>query len=400
VLDSKIVLGLIYSIISPLILLFMILTFSLLWFTYRYQMIYVSLPTAETNGLIFPKAINQLFTGLYFMELCLIGLFFLVRDEHNKIATLPQAIIMIVAFAGTIMFQILVNNAFGPLYTYLPITFEDEAVRRDEEFQRAQASRWGRKGGEEEDEDDCFQHSLNEVLEQREEQEVRESKILEEQDLQDLKNNHKSGGTEMRNLEARRGSENRLDVPQASDEEPQAGRSRKLRASWADRSGARSRSHSLADAKLTSDSQPRSQSHEKRLRSKTFTTLTSRIRSGLDNTTRPIRDTEAQITPETYLFTDTQDALEDIEPEARHKIIKRAFQHPATRAIQPAVWIPTMRLALLPMRSSAPAGTRTIFGSRARTRDWMRSVTSCSKACRRIGILSTIWIFKSGQCGH
>lgn len=338
--------GLIYSIISPLILLFMILTFSLLWFTYRYQMIYVSLPTAETNGLIFPKAINQLFTGLYFMELCLIGLFFLVRDEHNKIATLPQAIIMIVAFAGTIMFQILVNNAFGPLYTYLPITFEDEAVRRDEEFQRAQASRWGRKGGEEEDEDDCSQHSLNEVLEQRKEQEVRESKILEEQDLQDLKNNHKSGGAEMRNLEARRGSENRLDVPQASDEEPQAGRSRKLRASWADRSGTRSRSHSHADAELTSDSQSRSQSHEKRLHSKTFTTLTSRIRSGLDNTTRPIRDIEAQITPETYLFTDTQDALEDIEPEARHKIIKRAFQHPATRAIQPAVWIPHDEIGL------------------------------------------------------
>jgi calcium permeable stress-gated cation channel len=327
----------------------MILTFSLLWFTYRYQMIYVSLPTAETNGLIFPKAINQLFTGLYFMELCLIGLFFLVRDEHNKIATIPQAIIMIVAFAGTIVFQILVNNAFGPLYTYLPITFEDEAVQRDEEFQRAQASRWGRKGGEEEDEDEdegCSQHSLNEVLEQREKQEVRESKILEEQDLQDLKNNRKSGGTEMRNLEVRRGSENRLDVPQANDEEPQAERSRKLRASWADRLGARSRSHSHADAELTSDSQPRSQSHEKRLHSKTFTALTSGIRSGLDNTTRPIRDIEAQITPETYLFTDTQDALEDIEPEARQKIIKRAFQHPATRAIQPAVWIPHDEIGL------------------------------------------------------
>ena len=310
-------------------------------------MIYVSLPTAETNGLIFPKAINQLFTGLYFMELCLIGLFFLVRDEHNKIATLPQAIIMIVAFAGTITFQILVNNAFGPLYTYLPITFEDEAVRRDEEFQRAQASRWDRKGGEEdEDEDEDCQHSLNEVLEQREEQEVRESEILEEQDLQDLKNNRKSGGTEIRNLEARRGSENRLDVPQASGEEPQAERSRKLRASWADRPGARSRSHSHADTELTSDPQPRSQSYEKRLHSKTFTALTNRILSGLDNTARPIRDIEAQITPETYLFTDTQDALEDIEPEARQKIIKRAFQHPATRAIQPAVWIPHDEIGL------------------------------------------------------
>ena len=34
------------------------------------------------------------------------------------------------------------------------------------------------------------------------------------------------------------------------------------------------------------------------------------------------------------------DQLEDIEPEARQKLIKRSFQHPATRAIQPAIWVP------------------------------------------------------------
>lgn len=334
--------GLIYSVISPLILLFMILTFSFIWFTYRYQMIYVSFPAAETNGLIFPKAINQLFTGLYFMELCLIGLFFLVKDEKNKIACLPQAIIMIVALAGTAMFQILVNNAFGPLYKYLPITFEDEAVRRDEEFQRAQASRWARKGGDEEEEEEVnsSQQSINEVLEQREKQEVRESKMLEAQDRQDVKDNRKSRGIEMTNLESRKGSRNKLDATQAGDEQPQAEQSGKPRASWVDRSDARSRSQSHAHAESGSDSQTRSQSHETGFHSKTFTTLTNRIRSGLDNTARPIRDLETQLTPETYLFTDTQDALEDIEPEARQKMIKRAFQHPATRSIQPAVWIP------------------------------------------------------------
>ncbi len=36
----------------------------------------------DSGGLWFPSAINQTFTGLYFMEVCLIGLFFLVRDVN------------------------------------------------------------------------------------------------------------------------------------------------------------------------------------------------------------------------------------------------------------------------------------------------------------------------------
>jgi hypothetical protein len=122
----------------------MLITFSLFWFTYRYQMIYVSYAKAETNGLIYPKAINQLFTGLYFLQLCLIGLFFLQDDGE----CVPQAIIMIVTLSFTVLYQIVLNRAFGPLFTYLPITFEDEAVQRDEEFQRAQATRWEKEDAE------------------------------------------------------------------------------------------------------------------------------------------------------------------------------------------------------------------------------------------------------------
>ncbi|OCK84370.1 DUF221-domain-containing protein [Lepidopterella palustris CBS 459.81] len=307
--------GLIYSVISPLILLFMILTFGLFWFTYRYQMIYVSFPIAETNGLIFPRAINQLFTGLYFMELCLIGLFFLARDENNKPSCIPQAIIMIIAMAGTVAFQILVNNAFGPLYKYLPITFEDDAVVRDEEFQRAQASRWGKKDEDEEG----SEPSINDRLEEREKREERENEILEEQDLQNTKAHRKSSAIEMKNISSRMSTGNRLDIQKAEDTltDP-TGQPRKVRKSWADRSTSHDKGHGI----------------------KAFTTITSKLRSGLNSSTRPIRDIEAQTNPEAYLFTDTQDALEDIEPEARQKIIKRAFQHPATRAIQPAIWIP------------------------------------------------------------
>ena len=133
--------------ISPIILLFCIAAFGLFWIAYRYNTLYVTKFRFDTGGLLFPKAINQLFTGLYFMELCLIGLFFLVRDvdpKGNAVGTpcKGQAIVMIVVLIGTAGFQWLMNDAFDPLVRYLPITLEDEAVERDEMFALTQEKRW------------------------------------------------------------------------------------------------------------------------------------------------------------------------------------------------------------------------------------------------------------------
>ncbi|KAF2278743.1 DUF221-domain-containing protein [Westerdykella ornata] len=325
--------GLIYSVVSPLIMLLMLLTFGLFWFTYRYQMIYVSYAKAETNGLIFPKAINQLFTGLYFMELCLIGLFLIQDGPGSGRPCLPQAIIMIVTLAFTVLFQVLINRAFGPLFQYLPITFEDEAVQRDEEFQRAQANRWKKEGDEED-------KSLDGELEAKEKEEWRQSKLLEEQDEAERRNSRGymtevHDAYEMKQMEKSR-SRQSLGVVDSSHSRPQ-------RQSWADRSRSRSRStankrHShVHKQKQTAASNP-------------LERLTHVVRTGLgdviDEVQRPVRDIESQVLPSANLFDDIDDTLEDIEPEARQKLIKRSFQHPATRAIQPCVWIPNDALGV------------------------------------------------------
>ncbi|KAF2269814.1 DUF221-domain-containing protein [Lojkania enalia] len=312
--------GLIYSVISPFIMLMMLITFSLFWFTYRYQMIYVSYAKAETNGLIFPKAINQLFTGLYFLELCLVGLFLLAEGPDGEKSCFPQAIIMVIFLGFTILYQVLINRAFGPLFKYLPITFEDEAVRRDEEFQRTQASRWQPKEDDEE-------HSLNSELEAKERAERRESELLEEQDRRMSQAYQHSNSIEMKKIENYRHVD-RLSVQESPE------RSRKQ--SWADRSRSHSRSHSHHH-KHTS---------HKANGSNPLNVLTHAVERGVDDVSRPIRDIEAQTMPSAYLFDDIDDTLEDIEPEARQKLIARAFKHPATRAIQPAIWIPHDELGI------------------------------------------------------
>lgn len=318
--------GLVYSIVSPFIMLLMMLTFSLFWFTYRYQMIYVTYPKTETNGLIFPKAINQLFTGLYFLQICLIGLFLSQKGPQNVLACFPQAIIMIVSLFFTAIFQIIMNKAFGPLFQYLPITFEDEAVERDEEFQRAQATRWGKK-----DRGDDEHQSLNAQLEVKENNEWRDSQALEEKDEQRRASNAFMGteSYEMSKIESRPGG--KLGADNANPGRRPRG------ASWADRSRSRSRSQSY-NKKISSSNKKANKSDNP------LNKLTSAVRSGLDevldDVQRPVRDIEAQVMPAANLFDDIDDTLEDIEPEARQKLIRRSFQHPATRALQPCVWIP------------------------------------------------------------
>ncbi|KAF4972945.1 hypothetical protein FSARC_614, partial [Fusarium sarcochroum] len=61
--------ALIYCTISPLISIFAILTFGLFWVAQRYTLLYVNKFDYDTGGQLYPRAINQTFTGLYTMEL-------------------------------------------------------------------------------------------------------------------------------------------------------------------------------------------------------------------------------------------------------------------------------------------------------------------------------------------
>jgi calcium permeable stress-gated cation channel len=251
-------------------------------------------------------------------------LFFLQSSPGGGRACLPHAIIMIITFAFTFLFQYLINRAFGPLFTFLPITFEDEAVQRDEAFQRAQAHRWQPKEDEE-------HRSLNSEIEEQERAERRESKRLEEEDRR-RSQSHQANSYELTTLDG--GDHN---TERATESPERYAKSEK--SNWATRSRSRSRSHSHSHYHHQKQSQEHKKPNHKPL-VVPLETVTKALKAGLDDAARPIRDIEAQTMPTTNLFDDIDDQLEDIEPEVRQKLIKRSFQHPATRAIQPAIWIP------------------------------------------------------------
>ncbi|KAJ8098345.1 hypothetical protein POJ06DRAFT_259229 [Lipomyces tetrasporus] len=119
--------GIVYTIISPLIMPMSLISFSLFYVAYRYMFIYCNYNPIDSAGLYFHRAINQLFTGVYVMELCLVGLFFLVRDADLKASCTAHGIIMIIVFIFTGIYQVVLNYSFGPLFTYLPVSLESRA---------------------------------------------------------------------------------------------------------------------------------------------------------------------------------------------------------------------------------------------------------------------------------
>lgn len=282
--------------IAPLILVFNVITFGLFWFVYRYNTLYVTKFRFDTGGLLFPRAINQLFTGLYVMELSLIGLFFLVRDVDGHVACDGQAICMIVVFVLTIGYQLLLNEAFNPLLQYLPITLEDDAVRRDEEFSRAQQTRLG------------LDVEVEEEQKSRRESEDRYTDLGHGEDDQ-------ANQIELKSLE--NDAERPASHPSNSLAPPKLGA---RRTSWADRS---------------------TKQRSKYFGTNSNSSLTSvqRVRENV------VHDAEAQgsLTHKRQaqaLFAGIQDELEDLTPDERDQLVQRAFQHDALRAKRPVVWIP------------------------------------------------------------
>ncbi|KAJ5663432.1 hypothetical protein N7507_004163 [Penicillium longicatenatum] len=289
--------GLIYSVVAPLILVFNVITFGLFWFVYRYNTLYVTKFRFDTGGLLFPRAISQLFTGLYIMEICLIGLFFLVQNEDGKVACKGQGIIMCFVLALTFGYQMLLSDAFGPLLRYLPITLEDAAIRRDEEFKRAQHARLGLPMDEEEEE---------------------EHELVDHGIAQPGDDGHQNGqqdqDIELKTLDTdqalkHKGSKDLLSTPKLGSKRP----------SWASRSSNR-RSKFFGVNSATS--------------TPTMQSLREKMAHDAENQ-GPSSNKLGHA-----LFAGVHDELEDLTPDERDQLVQRAFQHEALRAKRPVIWIP------------------------------------------------------------
>lgn len=126
-------LGLVYSVTAPIMTILALVAFTLYWVVYKYLFLFVfDVPAAhETGGRFFPLAMNHIFIGLYFCQLCLAGLFFLARDVAGNASSISQGALMIVLFVATCFSHVLIRNSYAPLTMFVPLNMlEEEGVSR------------------------------------------------------------------------------------------------------------------------------------------------------------------------------------------------------------------------------------------------------------------------------
>lgn len=114
-----------YSLIAPLILIFSAFTFCAFYLAYKYNFLYVYALQTSTMGLLYPRALQQTMVGLYFMEVCMIGLV-AVGKSYGSI------VLMVIALIATILFHMKLNDAFNPLIDAVSIINASHEIEQEE----------------------------------------------------------------------------------------------------------------------------------------------------------------------------------------------------------------------------------------------------------------------------
>ncbi|KAK0629621.1 hypothetical protein B0T17DRAFT_487473 [Bombardia bombarda] len=118
-----VVIAITYSVIAPLMLGWATIAMGLFYLAWRYNVFFVTDTQIDTRGLIYPRAIKQLFTGIYLSEICMIGLF------GASVAPGPL-VLMVIFLIFTVLFHISLNSALNPLLYNLPLTLLAEEESR------------------------------------------------------------------------------------------------------------------------------------------------------------------------------------------------------------------------------------------------------------------------------
>lgn len=121
-----------YSCIAPLILGFAAFGLYLVYQAYRYNFLFVYDIEIDTKGLVYPRALQHLLTGLYLAEICMIGLFAIK-------GAIGPVVIMVLFAIGNILAHMSLNEALAPLNTFLPRSLDaEEELLQEKEDARAE----------------------------------------------------------------------------------------------------------------------------------------------------------------------------------------------------------------------------------------------------------------------
>ncbi|KAI0098739.1 hypothetical protein GGR51DRAFT_422046 [Nemania sp. FL0031] len=118
------VISITYAGIAPLMLGFATIGISIFYLAWRYNIFFVTDTKVDTRGLIYPRALKQLFAGIYIAELSMVGLL------ATSVAIGPL-VLMIVFLVFTALLHTTINSALDPLLYNLPRSLAEEEIARN-----------------------------------------------------------------------------------------------------------------------------------------------------------------------------------------------------------------------------------------------------------------------------
>ncbi|KAJ2992785.1 hypothetical protein NUW58_g2049 [Xylaria curta] len=117
------VISITYAGVAPLMLGFATIGISLFYLAWRYNIFFVTDTQVDTRGLIYPRALKQLFAGVYIAELSMIGLL-------GASVAIGPLVLMIIFLVFTVLLHLTINSAIDPLLYNLPRTLTEEEAAR------------------------------------------------------------------------------------------------------------------------------------------------------------------------------------------------------------------------------------------------------------------------------
>jgi hypothetical protein len=91
----------------------------LFYLAYRYNILFVTETQIDTHGLIYPRALKQLFAGIYLAEICMVGLFAVSKAAG-------PAVLMGIFLGFTILYHLTLSRTLDPLLYGLPRSLQAE----------------------------------------------------------------------------------------------------------------------------------------------------------------------------------------------------------------------------------------------------------------------------------
>jgi calcium permeable stress-gated cation channel len=116
---NLLIIAMVYAVVAPLVTAFSVIGLYFFYFAYRYNIMYVYDTGPDTRGLLYPRAMQQLFVGLYVGEICLVGLVATSMGKGSK-GSVGPLILLILLLVFTALYNVALNSAISPLLQYLP----------------------------------------------------------------------------------------------------------------------------------------------------------------------------------------------------------------------------------------------------------------------------------------